>query len=158
MISFDLLQALLSPIASQRVAAEAQLLELTVEQRCEGLLQAFQQMHTNTNGSSTSSVSAPAPTQLLAAVLLRREIIHLSDASQLLSMIDPLLQVFSGSSSSSSNSNTGINHCLAELCASLPWLDRSTSIAAVQRILQVRRFGSSFVELVLQYEKLGGTC
>jgi hypothetical protein len=127
-ISTDLLQALLSPDASQRQAAEAQLAQLSAEQCCTELLQALQQ---------------PQPQTLqqqhlvqLAAVLLRREIIALSDAAQVESLIEPLLLLLH-SNSTSTALVAAVGNCLAEICASLQWLDSTTSIAAVQRILQV---------------------
>lgn len=118
MITTNLLQALLSPDASQRQAAELQLRQGTVSALCTGLLQALQ--------------SQPSHLAHLAAVLLRREIIALADATQVELMIEPLLLTLHDHPSASA-----VGDCLAEVCASLQWLDPTKSVEAVQHILKV---------------------
>jgi len=125
-ITNDLLQALLSADAQQRQAAEAYLQSLTVTQRIQGLVQVLQANTTSTN-------APPPPQQQLAGVLLRREIIvQLDDSQQLQALMEQLLTV---SSNNEFTSATTVNNCLAEICASLQWLDEAASVATVTRIL-----------------------
>lgn len=108
----------------------------TVEQRCLGWLQV---LSSSTSSSPDATALPPLPRHLfqLAAVLLRRDIIHLPNintnntASRL---VEPLLQILSDHQHSLEGAPTAtaiapatataiapLYHCLAEICACLNW-------------------------------------
>jgi hypothetical protein len=127
MISAEFLQALLSPDAAQRQSAEQHLKLLTVPARCTGLLQALQ----------SQQQSQQQHLAQLAAVLLRRDITALADAAQAESLIEPLLALLQNRAAPTP-APPAVSNCLAEVCASLQWLDSAKSVETVQRILKVR--------------------
>ena len=119
-ITSELLAALLSLDASQRQAAEQEYRRFSVEQRIEGLL-------------------SHIPHHQLATVLLRREIVQLSDVSKLRALITPIFQVYQGTE------DCNVAYCLAEICASLEWLDAPSGLDIVQRILRVSLSKTPFI-------------
>ena len=104
MISSEVLDAILSPDAGRRSQAETILQSMSVVQRVQGFM----------NHLSTTQASSPQ-TQMLAAVLLRRDILKLTDVAMLKELVSPLLSAFSTSASCKQQ----VGHCLAEICAIL---------------------------------------
>ena len=104
MISSEVLDAILSPDAGRRSQAETILQSMSVVQRVQGFM----------NHLSTTQASSPQ-TQMLAAVLLRRDILKLTDVNMLKELVSPLLSAFSTSASCKQQ----VGHCLAEICAIL---------------------------------------
>jgi hypothetical protein len=101
MISQQVLDALLSPVAAQRQQAEAFLTTLSASDRSLSLLQAV------------GSNDLPPHLQHMAAVLLRRDILKSNDAPLLQSMIASLLQSYH---------RPAVGDCIAEVCAVLSFL------------------------------------
>lgn len=106
-ISSQLLEALLSPDAGIRSQAESVYHSLSVVDRVQDLLR-----HVSVNDGPSSSSSQ---SQLLASVLLRREILKLKEVNFLQEVVPPLLAAFS----QDKPCRLQIGHCLAEVCASL---------------------------------------
>ena len=100
-ITPEVLEALLSPNGSVRQQAESHFHALTLTYRVQGLM-----------GRLIDNASPPQH-QLLSAVLLRRDILKLTDITMLQGLLSPLLQCFFASS----NSKMAIGHCLAEVVA-----------------------------------------
>jgi len=117
-ITPELLDALLSPQADQRRAAEAHLQQMS--DRCPALMQAL------------GSVTQPHHQKLLC-VLLRRDILRLTDLNALQSLGDPLLQAFQALT----HCRTAVGDCLAEVCAVASFLDLGQGKMITQQILQV---------------------
>lgn len=93
--------------------------------RMEGLLAVLQQPPTNTTHHPQ-----------LAAVLLRREILHVTNLSTLQGLVEPLLaQLMTSPPTMIANS---IGDCLAEICSSVHFWDADLSVSIVTMILQVR--------------------
>ena len=114
MITTELLEALVSPDLSRRSQAEEHFQSLTLLDRVQGLMN---QLH-----HSSPSI------QLLAPVLLRRDILKLADSILLNELISPLLNSFPG--------RQHVGHCLAEVCATLSIIDTASAAdAALQKIL-----------------------
>jgi hypothetical protein len=116
MITPELLEALLSPDAAQRSHAETFFQGLNVSDRVQSLVTRL-----------LANDMAPH-LERLTAVLLRRDILKLTDVALLKELVSPLLQCYSYeksysyasyNSASSSSSKISIGHCLAEICATL---------------------------------------
>eukprot|EP00934_Nitzschia_sp_Nitz4_P004493 Nitzschia sp. Nitz4//scaffold60_size111251//18533//21999//NITZ4_004140-RA/size111251-augustus-gene-0.119-mRNA-1//-1//CDS//3329555543//4483//frame0 len=103
-INQQLLEALLSPNGDIRSQAETVYQSVAAHDRIPSLLQLATQ--------GTPVVAH------MAVVLLRRNIVLLDNAQVLSELASPLLQAF-GVSSSKSNVQTGLGHCLSQLCQSL---------------------------------------
>jgi hypothetical protein len=74
---------------------------------------------------------------MIAAVLLRRDILKVTDPKLLQQLVNPLLQAFQTANSncnSNSNISSSVGHCLAEVCASLSLLGGDVD-ATLQAIL-----------------------
>ena len=117
MITTDLLEALLSPDAHRRGEAEAYFQGVAPMERVGGLvpmIQHFSNHNANTNNSGVAS---------LAAILLRRDILRLSDLPLLEAIVAPLLEAFLVSNNNTSSSSmalrTAVGHCLAEICGTV---------------------------------------
>lgn len=106
MITPELLNALLSPDSGIRSQAETVLQSLSVVQRVQGLMNQL---------SLDQTPTATPQTQLLAAVLMRRDILKLTDVSMLKELVVPLLSSFATCSSCRHQ----VGHCLAEICSIL---------------------------------------
>ena len=140
-ITVELLEALLSPDAIQRTQAEAFLRNLPVEQRAADLLRCLQQQQQQ---------AMPKHLQQMAAVLLRRDILLLTDPSLLAPLTKALLELFLVASSVSSSATTtttstttstsptttALGDCLAEICAVLSLIAPADSVTTMQGILQ----------------------
>ena len=106
MINAELLAALLSPDGAQRSQAEAVLNSMELTVRIDGLM------------SSLMSTSNFAPEQqFLSAVLLRRDLLKVTDERIMSRVVSPLLQCFTDESRSASF-RLQLGHCIAGLCAS----------------------------------------
>lgn len=114
MITSELLETLLSPDLHRRSQAEEHFQSLAVLDRVQGLV--------NQLGNSSPSI------QLLTPVLLRRDILKLTDTNWLNGLISPLLTYFPG--------RPHVGHCLAEVCATLSIIGTDTAVdAALQKVL-----------------------
>ncbi|CAJ1951966.1 unnamed protein product [Cylindrotheca closterium] len=114
MITAELLEALLSPDLLRRSQAEEHFQSLAVLDRVQGLM--------NQLGHNSPSI------QLLAPVLLRRDILKLTDINLVNQLILPLLASFPG--------RPHVGHCLAEVCATLSIIGTdSAADAALQKVL-----------------------
>lgn len=98
----DVLEALLSMDSERRRQAEAYLQEIPVKARATQLTQLLLASH---------PAGKVLPVQQLAAVLLRRDILLLTQAPDLLVSIREVLLPFFGR-----NPDTAVAHCLAEIC------------------------------------------
>lgn len=125
-ITHDVLEALLCVSADRRQAAECFLKSLTVEQRCQGFLEILQQQQGG-NGCQNQS-------QQMSAVLLRRDILLLSESRQLSALVDPLCSIFAQAEHSNKRF---IGDCVAEVISSLQWIDFPTSVSTLQSISNV---------------------
>lgn len=115
-ITTELLDAFLSPDATRRGNAEAFFQSLPLMERATGLVQQIMQ----------SSARSNAPHLItLAAVLLRRDILRMSDYQAAVQMVDPLLESFLVPSAPSAT-RIATGHCLAEICGSVALLSPST--------------------------------
>jgi len=122
MITTELLEALLSPDFRRRSQAEEHFQALAVLDRVQGLM--------NQLGNTSPSI------QLLTPVLLRRDILKLTDINLLNELISPLLTSLPG--------RPHVGHCLAEVCATLSIIGTdSAADAALQKVL-------AFIEPVLK--------
>eukprot|EP00339_Tiarina_fusa_P012853 CAMPEP_0117080916 /NCGR_PEP_ID=MMETSP0472-20121206/57068_1 /TAXON_ID=693140 ORGANISM="Tiarina fusus, Strain LIS" /NCGR_SAMPLE_ID=MMETSP0472 /ASSEMBLY_ACC=CAM_ASM_000603 /LENGTH=734 /DNA_ID=CAMNT_0004808707 /DNA_START=36 /DNA_END=2237 /DNA_ORIENTATION=- len=126
MISSNLLQALLSPDGNIRSQAETAFNSLSLTDRVQGLLAEYNNDHNN-NGI-----------QMIASVLLRRDILKMTDPNVLQQLVNPLLQAFQKQTNNTNTSNANIassvGHCLAEVCASLSILGGDVD-ATLQTVL-----------------------
>ena len=131
-ITTNLLQALLSPDGNIRNQAETVFNSLSLADRVQGLLGAITAGGNNNNDANC---------QLIAAVLLRRDILKLTDTNMLQQLVTPLLQVFLDRQFSSRKQ---VGHCLAEICACL------SALGDVQPVLKtiLSTLGSSFDDVV----------
>jgi hypothetical protein len=100
-ITPEVLEALLSPNGSVRQQAESHFHALTLTDRVQGLM-----------GRLVDTASPPQH-QLLSAVLLRRDILKLTDITMLQELLSPLLRCFFASP----DSKMAVGHCLAEVVA-----------------------------------------
>ncbi|KAL3921063.1 MAG: hypothetical protein SGILL_002944, partial [Bacillariaceae sp.] len=122
MLSPEVLQALLSPDSGIRSQAEAVYNSINVKERIQAL----------TNFLLTSQNDAALG--MLTAVLLRRDILKLTDPALLNDLVDPLLQCFNNSAAASSN-KLQIGHCLAQVCSSLSALDDAAAVPVMAKIV-----------------------
>jgi hypothetical protein len=113
MITPELLEALLSPDAGRRSQAETHYESLTVLDRVQGLMN-----HLNHESHQI---------QLLTPVLLRRDILKLTDVNILQQIVPPLLSSFAG--------RPHVGHCLAEVCATLSIIGAPTAEEVLKHIL-----------------------
>lgn len=136
MITTDLLEALLSPDLSRRQTAESHFATLEVHSRIEGLIRHVVQQISTVPGEKNAS--SEAVTQHLAAVLLRQDILQLTQVSELQELVSRLL-----SSTTTIGHNhprtRGIHDCLAQICSSLQMLDMAVAVDTVTAILKVSR-------------------
>jgi hypothetical protein len=113
MITPELLDALLSPDTGRRSQAEAFFQSMDLLDRVQGLM----------NQLNHESLQI----QLLTAVLLRRDILKLTDANLLQKLIPPLLSSLSG--------RPQVGHCLAEVCATLSIIGNPAADKVLHQIL-----------------------
>jgi hypothetical protein len=111
-LTSELLNNLLSPDGGIRSHAESVLRSIPVAGRVEALMT---QLLSLSNNPTTPDGSNDGALSLLAAVLLRRDILKLRDPSMLIDLVAPLLKCYG----KSTTSRVQIGHCLAEICASL---------------------------------------
>jgi hypothetical protein len=148
MINNELLEALLSPDAYRRQAAESHFASLGVHGRIEGLIRHLVEMINSRSivsvcatTTSESAAAAAASTTQLAAVLLRRDILQLTQASELTPLVGRLLSLLLTNSSNKNDGSSwprrGINDCLAQVCSSLQILDMPVAVDIVTTILKV---------------------
>lgn len=133
-INFELLEALLSPEGTERRAAETALAEFTLEQRCEGFMNILQHAQTNNNNNVSQEKSF-----VMAAILLRRDIVLLSNKRNLMGLAISLSVIFKATTS---GYKKYVGDCLAEILASLQWIDLPAGISTLETILD------AFAELV----------
>ena len=128
-ISLELLEAVLSPDAGRRKQAEDFLSSLPNHNRVQGLIERL------------TCHNDPPAAQHLAAVLLRRYILQLTDVSLLQQLVTPLLQLFAKTSSDGHSPNgiaivqKSIGHCLAEVCGCMAVLQPASANPVVSQIL-----------------------
>jgi hypothetical protein len=108
----SLLEALVSPVADQRRRAEEYWLSLSPSERL-GLLLA----------------SSLVP---LAPILLRREILKLTDTVQIQQVLMSLMDKIS---TSMAQQREHYHYCLAEIASVLTWLDKPASVQVVTTLL-----------------------
>ena len=108
MLSTDILQALLSPDARIRDQAETVFRSISVPERVQALTNLLMSMANNNNTNNGVS--------MLASVLLRRDVLKLTDLSMLHELVSPLLHCYMNTST---NTKVAVGHCLAEICSSL---------------------------------------
>ena len=109
----SLLEALVSPVADQRRRAEAHWLALSPSERLGTLL-----------------ASSLVP---LAPILLRREILKLTDTVQIQQVLTSLMDKISTSVVQQQQEH--YLYCLAEIAGVLTWLDKSASVQVVTTLL-----------------------
>ncbi|CAB9516154.1 Importin (Partial), partial [Seminavis robusta] len=129
-ITPDLLNSLLSPDAQRRSQGEAFLQTLSVAQRVQGFLPIVIQANDNSNNNNNSTHGH------LAAVLLRRDILRMTESPE--ALVDPLLQAFLTANTTASSTTTNriaIGHCLAEIAGSVAMLAPSNQERVMNRIL-----------------------
>lgn len=110
----DLLRALLSPDPGIRSHAETVFQSIPVVERVQDLVNQLLTLSSIT----TSALGNDGALPLLTAVLLRRDILKLTDTSMLNDLVDPLLKCYVDSA----GQRMQIGHCLAEICSSLSML------------------------------------
>jgi hypothetical protein len=143
MINNVLLEALLSPDSYRRQAAESHFASLGVHARIEGLIRYLVEASSNSIVSvcatTPESAAAAASTTQLAAVLLRRDILQLTQASELTPLVDTLLSLLLTNKKNDGSSwpRRGINDCLAQVCSSLQILDMPVAVDIVTAVLKV---------------------
>jgi len=121
MLSNELIRALLSPDAGIRGQAETVFRSIAVPERVQALTNILLTATTATD-SDSQGVS------LLIAVLMRRDILKLTDASMLNELVAPLLQCYTNTSNSSLNTKVAVGHCLAEICSSLSVITSASTV------------------------------
>ncbi len=133
-ITIDLLDALLSADHEKRTYGEAYLKSLTVEERCGSLLQ-FLTTQRRAGSSSTvggSSSHLGDHHLLLSAVLLRRDILRLTNAYVLQEMVPPLLALFTDTTEwNHTNLRRQVGHCLTAICQTLTLLNHNSECDAI---------------------------
>eukprot|EP00980_Cylindrotheca_fusiformis_P001646 scaffold374_cov124-Cylindrotheca_fusiformis.AAC.5 len=113
MITAELLEALLSSDTARRSQAEKHYESLTSLDRVQGLM---------------NQLNHESPQiQLLTAVLLRRDILKVTDVNLLQKLVLPLLSSFEG--------RPQVGHCLAEVCAILSIIGGPSAQQVLQQIL-----------------------
>ena len=122
MLSLELLHALLSPDARIRDQAETVFRSIDVPERVQILTNLLLGMVTNSNNATDN-----AGVSMLAAVLLRRDILKLSDPSMLNELVTPLLHCYMNNDNINTNTKVAIGHSLAEICSSLSVIDGTTT-------------------------------
>jgi len=129
MLSKELLGALLSPDAGIRSKAESVFRSVAVPERVQGLTNLLLTSIVATDNDSKSA-------SMLIAVLLRRDVLKLTDSSMLIELVGPLLQCYTNTSHATLNTKVAVGHCLAEVCSSLSMIsDASTVDAILSKIL-----------------------
>ena len=148
-VTTELLDALLSPSGggsggdpqhTPRAQAEHHLQSLSITDRAAGLLNMLLTLSSSSSPPSPSPTSDPANAarQMLAAVLLRRDVAQLGGnaatgidaataSSVLTGMVHPLLRLFLDDSTTTKVTKRQVGHCLAELCLSCSILDSATT-------------------------------
>lgn len=116
----EILHSLLSPDAGIRSQAECAFRSIPVTERVQALMTQLLSLSTKDDGTNNDG-----PLSLLVAVLLRREILKLTDRSMLIDLVVPLLKCYGNST----GSKVQIGHCLAEICSSLSILSSGTAAA-----------------------------
>jgi hypothetical protein len=120
MLSDELLRALLSPDAGIRDQAETVFRSIDVPQRIQSLTNLLLTTAAATDNDSKSI-------SMLIAVLLRRDILKLTDSSMLNDLVDPLLQCYTNSSNAL-NTMVAVGHCLAEICSSISFIAAASTV------------------------------
>jgi hypothetical protein len=124
MLSAEVLHALLSPDYGVRFQAEAVYNSISVPERIQALMNHLLALSRSSNDTAHDDGVA-----MLTAVLLRRDILKLTDSSMLNDLVDPLLQCYNCSSSTTTKLQIG--HCLAEVCSSLSIISGEASAVPV---------------------------
>jgi len=115
-LTVEVLNALLSPDGNQRLQAEVYWKSIEPDQRAPQLVQLLQQQQAVSHYHL----------QQLAAVLLRRDILVLSNLELLAQFRDILIPLLE---------KPGVGDCLAEICAVQTVFNESDSIHTMQTIL-----------------------
>jgi hypothetical protein len=117
MISAELLAALLSFDGDRRSQAETSFRSMSTTDRINGLLHCLVLANSDCNDPQQPEVG------LLTAVLLRREILKLTESNMLEELVGPLLQSFTSATVNMSDKSRPfrlqVSHCVAEVCATL---------------------------------------
>ena len=121
MLSKELLGALLSPDAGIRGKAESVFRSMSVPERVQALINILLTTIIATDNDSKSA-------SMLIAVLLRRDILKLTDSSMLTELVDPLLQCYTNTSHATLNTKVAVGHCLAEVCSSLSMISAASTV------------------------------
>jgi hypothetical protein len=132
MLSLELLHALLSPDARIRDQAETVFRSIDVPERVQGITNLMLSMVANSNNATDN-----AGISMLAAVLLRRDILKLSDPSMLNELVTPLLHCYMNNNNNT-NTKVAIGHSLAEICSSISVIggsSGSTTTTVVDSVL-----------------------
>jgi len=121
MLSHELLRALLSPDAGIREKAETVFRSIAIPERVQALTNILLTTAAATDGDSKS-------VSMLIAVLLRRDILKLTDSSMLNELITPLLQCYTNSPNATLTTKVAVGHCLAEICSSLSVITAASTV------------------------------
>lgn len=121
MISVELLRALLSPNAKIRDQAETVFRSIAVPER----IQALSNLLLTTAAATDSDSRSVA---MLIAVLLRRDILKLTDLSMFYELVAPLLQCYTNTSNTALNTKVAVGHCLAEICSSVSVITSASTV------------------------------
>ncbi len=119
MLSDQLLKALLSPDAGIRDQAETVFRSIAVPERIQSLTNLLLTTAAATDNDSRS-------VSMLIAVLLRRDILKLTDSNMLNELVDPLLQCYKNPSNATTK--VAVGHCLAEICSSISVISAASAV------------------------------
>lgn len=135
MLTLPVLHALLSPDSGIRSQAETVFHSMAVPERIQALTNHLLALLSSNddNGDDDNALI------MLVAVLLRRDILKLTDPSMLKELVTPLLQCYNIGRRSSDVTKPQIGHCLAEVCSSLSILDINATVegAAASVVAQI---------------------
>jgi hypothetical protein len=126
MLTLEVLQALLSPDSGMRSQAETIYQSIDIPERIKALTNRLLALSSSSGNNDNDAII------MLIAVLLRRDILRLTDSAMLNDLVVPLLQCFIGCSTTTgaaASAKLQIGHCLAEVCSSLSVLDSSAAAA-----------------------------
>lgn len=152
MISLQVLQAFLSNDASQRQAAEAHFQNMDVNARVLEWPAVYQQAISgnDTNRNNNNNINNNTAMLHMIAVLWRRDILQCggggggANNSSLVTLMDPLLQIFAASALDDDKIRAAFGHCLAEVVA------LTESSAALEQALKPTEALVGFVSSVVR--------
>jgi hypothetical protein len=128
LLTLAVLQELLSSDSGIRSQAETVFHSIELPKRIQDLTNHLLVLSSSSLSTSTTNTSSNDAVIVLSAVLLRRDILKLTDPYMLSELVTPLLQCYNGTKTSADGSKKlQIGHCLAEICSSLSILNGNTT-------------------------------